>query len=83
MKMHPDGTLIMVTFPDSEVRRLKSADNWETVQTVGRSFGHDDGFGTKLALRGEEVYILYSHLGSRGFGIGNHSTFEIVRVEFE
>lgn len=82
MVLHPDGTLIMVTYPDSIVDRLQSDDGWETAQTVGVSEGHAAGYGTTIALRGEEAYIIYSHLDRYQDGF-DQSTFEIVHVIFE
>jgi sugar lactone lactonase YvrE len=82
MIMHPDGSLIMVTFPGSKVHRVQSEDNWESAQSVGKSSGHTDGYGTTLALRGEEVYVIYSHV-DRYFDGLDQSKFEIVRVIFE
>jgi sugar lactone lactonase YvrE len=79
MLMHPDGTLIMLTYPDKKVGRLKSDDNWETAQAAGISSEHKDG--STIALRGEEVYIIYSY-GDFG-GLGKQITFKIVRVIFE
>ena len=81
MIMHLDGTLIMVTSPDSKVGRLKSDDDWETAQAAGISLGHKGG--STIALRGEEVYIIYSYLDSFTGGLGKQSTFKIVRVIFE
>jgi len=81
MIMHPDGTLIMVTHPDTKVDRLRSDDDWETAQATGISFGHNGG--STIALRGEEVYIIYSYVDSFSGGLGKQSTFKIVRVIFE
>jgi sugar lactone lactonase YvrE len=82
MIMHPDGTLIMVTFPDSEIGRLESDDDWKTAKAVGISLGHTAGYGTTVALRGEEVYVIYSH-ADRYFDGLDQSDFKIVRVIFE
>jgi len=82
MIIHPDGTLIMVTFPNSKVGRLQSDDDWETAQSVGISLGHTAGYGTTIALRGEEVYVIYSHLDRYDDGL-DQSRFEIVHVIFE
>ena len=82
MIMHPDGSLVMVTFPDSIIYRVQSEDNWESAQSVGKSSGHDAGYGTTVALRGEEVYVIYSH-ADRYFDGLDQSKYQIVRVEFE
>ena len=82
MIMHPDGSLIMVAFPGSIVYRVQSEDNWESAQSAGKSSGHTDGFGTTVAFRGEEVYVIYSHV-DRYFDELDQSEFEIVRVKFE
>lgn len=82
MIMNPDGTLIMVTFPDSNVVRLQSTDDWETARVVGISDGHEAGYGTTVTLREEEVYVIYSHLDRYDEGL-DQSVFEIVRVIFE
>ena len=82
MIIHPDRTLIMVTFPDSKIGRLQSDDDWETAQVVGISPGHSAGYGTTVALRGEEVYVIYSHMDRYSDGKAQN-IFEIVRVIFE
>ncbi len=82
MIMHPDGSLIIVTYPDSIIGRLQSDDDWETAQFVGRSSGHSAGYGTTIALRGDDVYIIYSHLDRFDDGL-DQRIFEIVRVIFE
>ena len=80
--MDPDGTLIMVTYPRSDIGRLQSEDDWVTAQVIGKSVGHFDGNGSTIALRGEEVYVIYSHLERYYDGL-DQSKFEIVRVKFE
>jgi hypothetical protein len=82
MIIHPDGSLIMVTFPDSIIYRVQSEDNWESAQSAGKSSGHADGYGTTVALRGEEVYVIYSHADLYFDGF-DRKQFKIVRVEFE
>jgi hypothetical protein len=77
--MHPDGTLIMLTYPDKQVGRLKSDDNWETAQAAGLSAAHQGG--STIALRGDETYIIYSY--GTAMGLGKQTTFKIVRVIFE
>ncbi len=82
MIMDPDGTVIMVTYPRSDIGRLQSEDDWETAQVIGKSVGHADGNGSTIALRGEEVYVIYSHMDQYYEGL-DQSKFEIVRVKFE
>jgi sugar lactone lactonase YvrE len=82
MILHPDGSLIMVTFPLSVIYRLESDDNWGSAGLVAVSEGHDLGWGTTVALRGESVYVIYSHLDRWMNGL-DRDTFEVVRVEFE
>jgi hypothetical protein len=84
MVMHPDGSLIMLTYLNLEthierkVGRLISDDGWETARAAGLSSEHENG--STIALRGEEVYIIYSYGG--GF-LSKQTTFKIVRVIFE
>jgi len=81
--LHPDGSLIMVTFPDSIIYRLLSDDDWASASRVAVSKGHDLGWGTTVALRGNSVYVIYSHLNYWMEELGDQDTFEIVRAEFE
>ena len=82
MIFHPDGTLIMVTYPGNDTGRLQSDDNWDTAQFVARSRGQTDEWGVTIALRGEEVYVIHAHLERYDEGL-DQSEFNIVRVEFE
>ena len=82
--LHPDGDLIMVTFPDSIIYRLSTDDDWASADLVSTSTGHTDGWGTTIAVRGESVYVLYSHLNyMMDEPTRVRDSFEIVRVEFE
>ena len=80
--LHPDGSLIMVTFPGSIIYRLSSEDNWTSASRVATSVGHSPGWGTTVALRGKSVYVIYSYLNYWMEDL-DQDTFEIVRVEFE
>jgi hypothetical protein len=82
MILHPDGSLTMVTFPASVIYRLDSDDNWASARLVAASEGHHQGCGTKVALRGKSVYVIYSHV-DRFVNELAQPTFEIVRVAFE
>jgi len=81
MILHPDGSLIMLTFPDNKIGRLMSEDNWTSATHVSMSSGHSRGYGTTLALRGEDVYVIHSYLYRRGEDRVQR-TFEITLVEF-
>lgn len=81
MILHPDGSLIMVTFPDSNIYRLSSDDDWATANRVATSSGHNLGWATTVALRDDGVYTIYSHL-DRWMANQPQDTFEIVRVGF-
>jgi sugar lactone lactonase YvrE len=84
MILDPDGSLIMVTFPNSVIYRLRSDDNWASASRVAvdKPLQHYLGWGTTIAVRGESVYVIYSHL-NRWMQGSDQDTFEIVRVEFE
>jgi hypothetical protein len=45
MILHPDGSLIMLTFPASVICRLQSDDNWASARLVAVSEGHHVGCG--------------------------------------
>jgi sugar lactone lactonase YvrE len=83
MILHPDGSLIIVTFPKSNIYRLSSDDGWATANRVAMSSGHTLGWATTVALRGEAVYAVYSHLNRWMNKLGDQDTFEIVQVRFE
>lgn len=83
MVLHPDGTLIMVTFPDSIIYRLSSDDDWDSAGLVSESGDHIDGWGTTVAIRGDDVYVIHSHLNFFQENLGDKDTYKIVRVEFE
>jgi sugar lactone lactonase YvrE len=77
-----DGSLVMVTFPSSFIYQLSSDDDWTSATRVATSVGHSGGWATGVALRGESVYTIYSHLNYLQEGLGDQDTFEIVHVEF-
>jgi sugar lactone lactonase YvrE len=83
MVLHPDGSLIMLTDPGSMIFRLTSDDDWAsaTVESTGGS--HEEGWGTTIALRGEDAYVIYSHLNVVTEEDVEQDTFEIQRVTFE
>lgn len=81
MILHPDGSLIMLTFPDNKIGRLMSNDNWTSATHVSMSGGHSRGYGTTLALRGDDVYVIHSYLNRRNEDRIQRA-FEITLVEF-
>jgi sugar lactone lactonase YvrE len=83
MVLHPDGSLVMVTFPDSIIYRLRSDDDWVSATLVSTSRDHAAGWGTTVALRGESIYVIHSYLNRLMDEMGDQDIFEIVRVEFE
>ena len=82
MVLHPDGSLIVVTFPGSIIYRLTSDDDWTSANLIGLSTDHEAGWGTTVALRGESVYVVHSHLNDWEENLDQDS-FEIVRVFFQ
>ena len=83
MVLHPDGSLVTVTFPDSIIYRLRSDDNWVSAIRDAVSTGHNVGYGTTVAIRENDVYVIYSHLNYWMEDLGDQDIFEIVRVKFE
>jgi sugar lactone lactonase YvrE len=81
--LHPDGSLIMVTFPRSKIYRLSSDDDWNSANLVAVSTEHDAGYGTTVALRGRDVYVIHSHLNIFQENLGDKDSYKIVRVNFE
>ena len=83
MILQPDGSLVMVTFPMSIIYRLTSDDQWASATRLGVSKGHQVGWGTTVALRGDSVYVIYSYLNYWMDSLGDRDTFKIVRVDFK
>jgi hypothetical protein len=82
MILAEDGSLIMVTFPDSIIYRLTSDDEWLSASFAGISTEHRIGYGTTVAEVDGIVYVIYSHLSYLQMGAGHRDNFEIVPVEF-
>lgn len=82
--LHPDGSLIMVTFPRSKIYRLSSNDDWASANLVAVSTDHYAGYGTTVALRGKNVYVIHSSLNYwQDVNPTDKKFYKIVRVDFE